>query len=139
MMLTLGSVLLLQVFPAHPSPSSNPGDYKLTNDPVEALRSFLAQLASGNNRGAYTHVAPSTKQAGDPICYRVKVDYENFVKESSSHPGAKFAAYRLGKVRLEGDGRFRIWVHFNGGDNDEALLLREGGWWYVADPIHIIR
>lgn len=137
--LTLATAFLLIPFPAHPAPSPNHTAYTLTNDPVEALRSFLAHLASGNYAGAYAHVAPSTKQAGDPICYRVKVNYDNFVRESSGRPGAKFAAYRLGKMRREADGRIRIWVHFNGGDNDEALILREGGWWYVADPIHIIR
>jgi hypothetical protein len=138
-LLTLGSVLLLPAYPVHPAPSENHASYRLTNDPVEALRSFLAHLASGNHGGAYAHVAPSTKREGDPICYRVKVDYDNFLKEVSGRPGAKFAAYRFGKVRQEADGRIRVWVHFNCGDNDEALIVREGGWWYVADPIHIIR
>ena len=44
----------------------------------------------------------------------------------------------MGGRRTEKNGVVRIWVSF-GGDNDETMLVRRNGFWYVADPIHIIR
>lgn len=104
-----------------------------------ALRDFLDALAKQETRRAYSLVAPSTREGGDPIAYRAKADYDAFAQEAEGQPAAKFAAYDLGKRRDLGPDCVRLFVHFKGGDNDETLLVRVGGIWYVADPIHIIR
>ena len=107
--------------------------------PECVLRAFLRALTKEDLKGAHALVAPSTKEEGDPIAYRAKADYDSFAAEAAGQPAEKFGAYRLGKRREEAKGRVRIFVHFDGGDNDETLLVREDGRWYVADPIHIIR
>ena len=107
--------------------------------PVTVLRDFLHALEANDTRGAYALVAPSTKERGDPIAYRAAADYASFVSEVERQSPGKFGAYELGAVRPGGCGRRRVWVHFSGGDNDEVLMIREGGRWYVGDPIHIIR
>ncbi len=40
--------------------------------------------------------------------------------------------------RHENKSRFRVWIDF-GGDRDEALIVKDAGRWFVADPIHISR
>ena len=102
------------------------------------LRSFLCALTKEDLKEAHALVAPSTKENGDPIAYRAKADYDSFAAEATGR-AEKFGEYRLGMRREEEKGRVRIFVHFEGGDNDETLLVLEDGRWYVADPIHIIR
>jgi hypothetical protein len=121
-----------------PAPLPKPARPALEG-PEDALQAFLGALAKKDLTRAHGLVAPSTKEGGDPIAYRAKVDYDTFAAEAAGQPAGKFGAYRLGKRREEARGRVRIWVHFECGDNDETLLVREGGRWYVADPIHIIR
>lgn len=109
------------------------------NSPEEALKIFLSALSKGETRRAYDLVAPTTKSGGDPITDRAKADFDSFAAEVKARPADKFAKYELGERREEGAGRVRIVVRLADGDTDETLLVREGGWWYVADPIHIIR
>jgi hypothetical protein len=122
---------------------------------IAVLESFLGCLADGDFEGAYALVAPSSKEAGDPIAYNAPLDYESFVKEltppsiktigeghdepTNADVRQKFVGYELGVSRWETPTRFRIWVTFQKWDKDEVTLVREGDSWYVADPIHIIR
>ena len=76
---------------------------------------------------------------GDPIAYSARSDLEGFSAEATTQRPAKFKEYELGQRRSDGEDKVRIFVHFAGGDTDETLLIRVGGRWYVADPIHIIR
>lgn len=105
---------------------------------VATLERFLAALATEDITSAYELVAPSSKEEGDPIAYRARLDAESFRKELFGVRLEKFEKYELGASRWESTDRFRIWARF-GGDNDEAVIVREEGQWYVADPIHIIR
>jgi hypothetical protein len=89
-------------------------------------------------RGAYGIVSPETQEKGDPIV-KVPVRSTDFQAEVAKQPAEKFAAYRFGTSRWESETRFRVWVHFESGDNDEALLVKQGPRWFVADPVHIIR
>jgi quercetin dioxygenase-like cupin family protein len=114
-------------------------DPRQPDEPGEALRQFLSALAKSDLTRAYAMVAPSTKEDGDPISNRAKADYASFQAEAEAQPSGKFGAYELGKRSEEGANRVRIFVHFKSGDNDEALLIREGNRWYVGDPVHIIR
>ena len=105
------------------------------------LREFLGALSEAQVERAYTVIAPSSKAIGDPIA-RAKLDYDSFATEVAESSPVKFTSYQLGERREEWAGRVRIWLHFGragAGDSDETLLLQEGGRWYVADPIHIIR
>jgi hypothetical protein len=104
-----------------------------------ALENFLSALAGKAPERAYSHVAPETKKKGDPIAYGAKADYDSFLAEVKSQPAAKFGAFKLGKQRTVSKAEVRIFVHFEGGDNDETLIVKVGDRWYVADPIHIIR
>jgi len=108
-------------------------------DAQETLESFLSALAGKDPERAYTHVAPDTKKNGDPIAYRAKADYDSFLAEVKGRPAAKFGAFKLGKQRTVSKTEVRIVVHFEDGDNDETLIVKDGDRWYVADPIHIIR
>jgi len=115
-------------------------DEPAVDDGADAvLRDFLDALAKQETRRAHSLVAPTTRDQGDPIAYRAKADYDSFAQEAAAQPAAKFAAYDVGKRRIEHKDCVRIFVHFKGGDSDETMLVREGGIWYVADPIHIIR
>jgi hypothetical protein len=120
---------------------------------VEELVSFLALLAARDVKAAYDKIAPSSRQHGDPIAYRSPLDFDSFTREFAdvcatpfgggpdATPGNgqnKFRHYTLGSRRWESPDRFRVTIDF-GGDIDEALLVREAGRWYVADPVHIIR
>lgn len=108
-------------------------------DAQEALENFLSALAGKDPERAYTHVAPDTKKNGDPIAYRAKADYDSFLAEVKGCPASKFGAFKFGKQRTVSKTEVRIFVHFEGGDNDETLIVKDGDRWYVADPIHIIR
>jgi hypothetical protein len=107
--------------------------------PEEVLRAFLKALADEDTRSAYSHVALDTRKNGDAIAYQAKCDYESFTAEAKKQGHRKFAEYKLGEQRSEGENKVRIWLHFVSGDNDETMLIRVAGRWYVADPIHIIR
>lgn len=116
------------------------------NEAVAVLETFLGALAAGEVERAYKLVAPSSKKNGDPIAYRAKLDFESFIwelrggiLETGRDPDPKFFQYQFGESRWESENCFRIWIHFAGGDNDEAMILRESDTWYVADPVHIIR
>jgi hypothetical protein len=128
---------------------------------LAVLEDFLGNLSVGDFKAAYQFVAPSSIKNGDPIAYKAPLDYESFVKELAPfvkqktvvQPDGtqvtvvelpKFKNYKTGATRWEGPNRFRVWVTFQekgtgSVDNDEVLLVRENGKWYVADPIHIIR
>jgi len=119
---------------------ANPKDDPRHSDGAsEALRQFLSALSNSEIKRAYGLVAPSTKEDGDPIANRTHVDQESFHAEVRTQPPEKFGAYVFGKRSVENENRVRIFVHFKSGDNDETLIVREGGRWYVADPVHIIR
>jgi hypothetical protein len=124
--LPIASAPRLPVGPASPGPEN-------------VLKTFLKALADQDVKSAHTHVAPETKEKGDPIAYQAKADFNSFETEAKSQAHQKFAKYKLGEQRTDGNDKYRIWIHFDGGDNDEALLVRVKGRWYVADPIHIIR
>lgn len=108
-------------------------------EPEDVLKRFLFALSEGETQRAYDLVAPTTKESGDPVAYRAKADFRSFAAEAKALSREKFANYELGRRREDGKDRVRIFVHFTGGDNDETMLVREDGRWYVADPIHIIR
>jgi hypothetical protein len=116
-----------------------PKDKPAKAGPEEVLRTFLKALADKDTKAAYEHVAPSTKDGGDPIAYQAKCDFASFANEAKAAGHAKFAQYKLGEQKPDGENKVRILLHFAGGDNDETMLIRVGGRWYVADPIHIIR
>ncbi len=114
-------------------------------EPVVVLETFLKNLAEGRIDEAYSLVAPSSREKGDPIAYHAKLDREAFGRELGVAPGdiggvpnAKFARYEMGTQRWETMHLLRVWIDF-GGDRDEAMIVHEAGRWYVADPIHIIR
>lgn len=116
------------------------------DEPIGVVETLLGRLAAGELEAAYGLVAPSSKKKGAPIAYRAKLDYRSFLREVQSQfsdagedPYPKFRQYKLGKHRWQTKTCFRIWIHFQGGDNDEAMVVREQGAWYVADPMHIIR
>lgn len=106
----------------------------------QALLDFLSALAAKDPKRAYEHVAPDTKKKGEAnFTPRIPLDYKTFVDEVNGRPAAKFGAFKFGKKRADGKDTWRIWVHFDDGDNDETLIVKVGDRWYVADPIHIIR
>jgi hypothetical protein len=79
---------------------------------------------------------------GDPIAANARADLAALADEIAAalaaSPG-KFTHWRLGDSRCQDETTFRIWLHFDSGDNDEAIIILEEGRWFVADPIHIIR
>ena len=106
---------------------------------------FLAHLAHGRLEAAYALVAPSSKENGDPIAHKTPLDYKNFVVEMRRYQSddeqtqlPKFAQYEFGESHYENENIFRIRIDF-GGDRDDALIVKEKGTWYVADPVHISR
>ncbi len=107
-------------------------------EPIHQLVRFLSYVTHGNNRHAFDLIAPETKKNGDPIAYDSPVDWKSFLNELPVNR-KKFGQYHLGKIRWESPHCFRIFVHFSGGDNDEVMMVRKDGKWFVADPIHIIR
>ena len=110
-----------------------------SDQPLEVLRDFLAALAENRPGLAYALVAPSTRASRDPIA-GAAANYKAFVAEVEKRPPAKFSSYELGEPRQEAKGRVRIRVRFRSdGDTDETVMVNEAGYWYVADPIHIIR
>src|SRR5262245_12852145 len=132
------AVLCVAVWPTPSSPARG-GDPPADADAQKALENFLSALAGKDPERAYSHVAPDTKQKGDPIAYGAKADYDSFLAEVKSRPAAKFGAFKFGKQRTVGKTEVRIVVHFEDGDTDEAHIVKVGDRWYVADPIHIIR
>jgi hypothetical protein len=134
--LTQWLILPLLLIAGGTSAASNPQPIRL-EEPETVLRAFLTALANNKLREAYDLVDPETKKHGEPIANRTPVDYQTFVTEAGQSLG-KFSDYRMGDRRTERNGVVRIWVSF-GGDNDETMLVRRNGRWYVADPIHIIR
>jgi hypothetical protein len=114
-------------------------------DPPAVLKAFMNRMAQGKIEKAYELVAPSSKKNGDPIAYQTPLDLASFRRElegigysDGEFPFPKFANYRVGKQRQQTKDIFRIFIHM-GGDNDEAMIVREQGRWYIADPVHIIR
>jgi hypothetical protein len=128
-------VLQLNLLPPACQAITPPAD----GEAEDVLKRFLFALAEGETQRAYDLVAPTTKESGDPVAYRAKADFRSFAAEAKAQSREKFENYELGRRREEGKDRVRIFVHFTGGDNDETMLVREDGRWYVADPIHIIR
>lgn len=108
-------------------------------DAQEVLESFLGALADNDPERAYSHVAPDIKKKGDPTASGTKFDYDSFLAEVQKRPVTKFGAFKFGKRRNVSETEVRIFVHFEDGDNDETLLVKEDGRWFVADPVHIIR
>ncbi len=109
-------------------------------DPISTLRAFLNHLSEAQDENAYGLVAPSSKERGDPIAYHAKLDFQAFQSElPDPETRGKFARYEIKNTRSESDVRVRIFVTLDGWDNDETLIVKENGRWYVADPIHIIR
>lgn len=134
--LTIGA--LLAVLPLHAAPASREAaSHTSQTEPVLALEHFLAALSQGQFEEAYSLVAPSSKANGDPIAYRAPLDFESFVMEIKSP--AKFERCRYGESKWQSSDCFRQLVNLDGWDNDETMIVLEGGHWYVADPIHIIR
>ena len=110
------------------------------SDPITTLRAFLNHLAQGQDQSAYALVAPSSKELGDPIAYRAKLDFKSFRNElADSDNRGKFARYKISEAHWESESQARVFVTLGGWDNDETLIVSENGHWYVADPIHIIR
>ena len=107
-------------------------------EPIHQLIRFLSYLSHSEDRHAYALIAPSSIRTGDPIAYHAALDWASFSKELDTER-QKFAKYHLGNLRWESPDRLRVFVHFEGDDNDEVLLIRENAQWRVADPIHIIR
>ncbi len=111
---------------------------------IGVLETFLGALAIGNTKTAFELVAPTSKAIGDPIGHRYPLTEETLAENmrtrvDASQGLAKFWLYRFGASRWESPTRFRLWLHFASGDNDETMIVLENGRWYIADPIHIIR
>ncbi len=107
--------------------------------PMAVLETFLGLLTEKQLEAAYGHIAPSSKAKGDPIAYNTPLDYESFVAEAEKVDPQKFAGYRIGASRWQGEHLYRVMVTLDGWDNDEVMIVKQEGRWYVADPIHIIR
>lgn len=115
-------------------------------DPATVLHTFMKRLATGQLEKAYVLVAPSSKKNGDPIANRAPLDFASFRREveamrndiADEIPFPKFSGYRTSTQRRPAPDLVRITIHM-GGDNDETMIVRENGRWYVADPLHIIR
>jgi hypothetical protein len=133
------TLVLLCVIGWSAAPSVRAEDNPPEVQAEEALQNFLSALARKDPKEAYTYVAPDTKKNGDPIAYKAKADYDSFLAEVKKRPATKFGAFKFGKKRAEGKDTWRIFVHFDDGDNDETLIVKVGDQWFVADPIHIIR
>lgn len=108
--------------------------------PLATLREFLKYLAAGNDEAAYELIAPSTKKNGDPIVREGALDMNTFLAELPDlEDRRKFAINEVVGAREDPNGRIHITIVQDGWDTDETLLANEGGGWFVADPIHIIR
>jgi len=104
-----------------------------TIEPIHQLIRFLSYLTHGNDKHAYALVAPSSIAEGDPIAYRAALDWASFPDELLLSPNrTKFDRYHLGEIRWESPNRLRVFVHFDIGDKDEVMLVRESGKWFVA-------
>ena len=83
-------------------------------------------------------MAPASKRGGDATVSNVRLDYDSFRAEVASRPAAKFASWEMYEPERSAPDRVCIPLSMSG-DNDRALMTREDGYWYVANPIHIIR
>ena len=141
--LAVAFVISILVFPSAPSRGSIPRSEGLAiepaTSPVAILKAFLHCLEKGKTEKAHSLLVPVAVENVAPVVVKAPLDFKRLAEELDRVPHTKFGDYELGEAKFETPNRCRVKVVFGNGDSDQAVLVRENQWWYLANPVHLIR